>query len=439
MTEQAARETSRSERFTWLGGWRRPIYRDGMALVSSSALSSLVGLLYWVVAARLFPPAEVGVGSALVSTLMLLGSVGHLNLGVALLRFLPVAGGRVRRLVAGCYLVGAATAATAGVAFALGAGWWAPDLRAAVGGAGLMAFLGIAAPVWSLFVMQDYVLTALGRAVLVPVANLAFAVAKLALLAAAAVVAVHAGIAISWLVATALVVGAGIAVLWRLLPPRTAGVRVTAGEVARFVRADYVGEMCWTAVVFGLPVVVLARLGPEAAATFGIAWTIAYALYLVPHGMGQSMVAHLAADPGGLAEARRGMLLRAYALLVPAVLVLVVGARPLLAVFGPHYAATGVVVLALAALSALPDVVIRAAVATARVQRRSGVLVGLPAAVAVLVLGGTWLLTPRLGLAGAGVALLTAETIAAVALLGGAGRRRARRSASQRRATVAGP
>ena len=348
---------------------------------------------------------------------MLLGSVGHLNLGVALLRFVPVADGRVRSLVAGCYLVGAVAAAAVGAGFALGAGWWAPDLLEAVGRGGLVAFLAVAAPVWAVFVMQDYVLTALGRAVRVPIANLAFAVAKLVLLALAAVFAIHTGIALSWLVATVLMVAVVSVLVFRLLPARSSGTRVTAGEVARFVRADYAGELCWTAVVFGLPVVVLTRLGPEAAATFGIAWTIAYALYLVPHGMGQAMVAHLAADPGGLAAARRGMVLRAYALLVPAVLVLAVAARPLLAVFGPHYAATGVTVLILAALAALPDVVVRAAVAAARVQRRAAVLVGLPAAVAGMVLAGSWVLAPRLGLVGVGAALLVAETLAAAVVL----------------------
>ena len=348
---------------------------------------------------------------------MLLGGIGQLNLGVALLRFVPVAGGGVRALVTGCYLAGTAAAVTAGVVFALGARWWAPDLLAAVGQTGLVAFLAVAAAVWAVFVMQDHVLTALGRAVLVPVANLAFAVVKLALLVVATMVAGGTGIAVSWLVATALVVVAVTAVLTRLLPARAVGTRISAAEVARFVRADYAGELFWTAVVFGLPVVVLTRLGAEAAATFGIAWTIAYALYLVPHGMGQSMVAHLAADPGGLAAARRGMVLRAYVLLGPAVLVLVVGARPLLAVFGPHYAATGVAVLVLAALSALPDVVVRAAVAAARVRRRTGVLVGLPAAVAVTVLAGTWVLAPRLGLVGVGAALLGAETVAAAFVL----------------------
>ncbi|MDT7579883.1 MAG: hypothetical protein QOK35_1147, partial [Pseudonocardiales bacterium] len=148
----------------FLRGWRQPVHRDGVALVSSSAISSIVGLAYWVLAARLFPPAVVGIGSALVSTMMLLGSVGQLNLGVALLRFVPVAGASARTLVTSCYLVGAVTAAVAGTVFAVGAPWWAPELRSAVGPAGLVVFLAVAAPVWAVFVMQDYVLTAVRRA-----------------------------------------------------------------------------------------------------------------------------------------------------------------------------------------------------------------------------------------------------------------------------------
>lgn len=405
----------------FLRAWRHPIHRDGVALVSSSAISSLVGLGYWVLAARLFPPAAVGVGSALVSTMMLLGSVGQLNLGVALLRFVPVAGRSARRLVVSCYLVGAVAATTAGIVFAAGAGWWAPDLRLAVGSGGLVVFLAVAAPVWAVFVMQDYVLTAVRRAVLVPVANLGFAVAKLGLLVAAAALATVNGIAASWLAATALMVVVVTVALPRLAAHRAGPVtaeRVTVRDVARFAGADYAGEMCWTAVVFGLPVLVLTRLGPEAAAIFGIAWTMAYALYLVAHGMGQAMVAHLAPDPAGLPAAWRGMVVRALTLLVPAVAVLAVAAEPLLAVFGPHYAATGVVVLVLSAVSALPDVVVRATVAAARVARRQAVLVGLPAAVAAAVLAGSWLLMPRLGLAGAGAALLGAQTLAAAAVLG---------------------
>src|SRR3954468_23838423 len=64
-------------------GWQNPQNRDGMALVLSSAVSSAVGLLYWVVAARMFDAQTVGVNSTLVSTLGLLGILAQLNLGSA--------------------------------------------------------------------------------------------------------------------------------------------------------------------------------------------------------------------------------------------------------------------------------------------------------------------------------------------------------------------
>jgi len=51
------------------GGRINPVARDGLALVLSSGLTSAVGLLYWVVAARLFAPATVGVNRTLGSGL----------------------------------------------------------------------------------------------------------------------------------------------------------------------------------------------------------------------------------------------------------------------------------------------------------------------------------------------------------------------------------
>jgi len=81
-------------------GWRDPQNRDGMALVLSSAISSAVGLLYWVVAARMFDPTTVGINTTVVSTLGLLGIIAQLNLGSAMLRFVPVVGRGARALAA---------------------------------------------------------------------------------------------------------------------------------------------------------------------------------------------------------------------------------------------------------------------------------------------------------------------------------------------------
>src|SRR5437764_12178959 len=90
--------------------WGDPQHRDGLALVLSSGISSVVGLLYWVVAARLFLPEEVGVNTTLISTMTLLGITSQLNLGSALLRFVPVAGRAAGALVAARHAVGVLTA-----------------------------------------------------------------------------------------------------------------------------------------------------------------------------------------------------------------------------------------------------------------------------------------------------------------------------------------
>ena len=87
-------------------GWRDPQSRDGMALVLSSAVSSAVGLLYWVVAARMFDPTTVGINTTWCRRWACSGIIAQLNLGSAMLRFVPVVGRGARTLVAACYATG---------------------------------------------------------------------------------------------------------------------------------------------------------------------------------------------------------------------------------------------------------------------------------------------------------------------------------------------
>jgi O-antigen/teichoic acid export membrane protein len=404
-----------------LRGWRTPQHRDGLALVLSAGITSVLGLVYWILVARLYDPATVGVNSAVLSTMTLLGTAAQLNMGNALLRFVPVAGRQVRALVVGCYAVAIAVAASAGAVFALGASWWAPELYAAFGGSQLLAFFVVSAPIWTMFVIQDYVLPAIKRATLVPLENLMFSVLKIVLLGGAAVLGMSSGIAVSWVAATGVIVLIVTVYLVRVLPRRIesepAPTAVSVRDIASFVRSDYLGVVFLLAAVFGLPLLVLARLGPEAAAVYGVVWQIAYAFYLVVNGMGQSLVAHVAAEPHRLDAACRGMITKAMTLLVPAVLGCAVLAHPVLSLFGTMYADEGSLLLALLALSAIPNVITSAAVWAARVRRDGRVLFGLPAAITTAVIAGSWYLMPVMGVLGTGVAWLGAQTVAAAGVL----------------------
>jgi O-antigen/teichoic acid export membrane protein len=407
-----------------LNGWRAPQHRDGLALVVSSGMTSAVGLLYWVLAAQMFPADVVGVNAVALSSLMLVGGVAHLNMSHALLRFVPVAGTAARRLVVLGYLVAVTVSALAGAGFALGAIWWAPELVDVAGYGTLVAFFAVSCPVWTLFSLQDYVLTAVGRATAVPIENLAFSLLKIGLLVAITLAAVPGGVALSWVIATALVVlPINLWLLVRLLPAhgrRTAdrAVPITVGAVGRFISADYVGALFWQTAMMGLPVLVLGRLGAEAAAAYNMVWQFGLALYMVPSGMGQSMIAHSATDPAKVDKARRETVRRGLMLVVPVAVVLALGAPLVLALFGPHYAATGTGALALVALSAIPNVVTAAATSTARVRQHRSVQFGVPTSLSVLTIGLAWLLMPHLGVLAVGLAWLVAQcTVASIVLI----------------------
>lgn len=401
-------------------GWRAPQHRDGMALVLSSAASSGIGMLFWVLAARLFDPATVGLNSTAISAMTLLGSAAHLNLGNAILRFVPVSDRRAR-IIAGCFAVGIAVAAVLGLGFAVGAGVWAPELVNAVGYPALIVFFLVSTPLYTVFVLQDAALTAIKRADLVLWENLVFSLLKVALLAVAAWFAVESGIAIGWVVATLLVVLVVTSWLTRAVrkAPRPPAVHpVTVRDLGEFVGADYAGNIFWQAAVFGLPLVVINLAGPDGAAVYGVVWQIAFAFYLVAIGMGKSMVAHnAAADRAAADRARRGMERKALTLIVPAAAVAAVASYPILWVFGDTYAQTGTLLLILLALSAIPNVVTNSTVWEARVSRNRAVLVGLPVGLCALVMTGTFVLVPMMGITGAGWAWLGAQCLVAGVVL----------------------
>jgi O-antigen/teichoic acid export membrane protein len=275
--------------------------------------------------------------------------------------------------------------------------------------------------------MQDYLLTALKRATVVPLENLVFALLKIGLLAAAVGLAYVGGIAASWVLATVLIVVAVNAwLLLRAVPQAATGEPVEPVRprvIARFVRSDYAGATLWQLAMNGIPALVLARLGAEDAAVYGIVWTIAISLYLIPSGMAQSMIAHTAGDPDRADAARRAMVRRSLMLVVPAAAVLSVGAYPVLWLFGEHYAQRGAWALALAVLSAVPQVVTASTVAQARVQQRMRVLVAVPGSLAVAVLACAWLLMPLLGITGVALSWLVVQSVGAVVLLVRARRR----------------
>src|SRR5690349_16881766 len=107
---------------------RKPLYRNGYALMINAISTSILGVLYWIIAARFYSTEAVGVNSAAISTMTFLSTAARFYLDGALIRFLPRAGAKSTRLVQYTYLIGGLATAVFAAVFLFGLKIWAPAL-----------------------------------------------------------------------------------------------------------------------------------------------------------------------------------------------------------------------------------------------------------------------------------------------------------------------
>jgi len=403
---------------------RTPMYRNAYALMLSNVLTSGLGIVYWALAARLYPADAVGRNSALISSMTFLAGVSQLNLRSALNRFIPEAGERTSRLIGYAYLATLPTTVIVGIAFFMVMSVASPDSAQAALAAMPLAVIGfiVATAAWSIFNMQDGVLTGLRQALVVPIENSTFSVAKIVLLIAFTGFAAY-GIFLSWAIPTIIGVFLISLVVFRwAIPIHVAASREVArplelARIVRFVTGDYLGALCVLAYVSLLPVIVIDRAGPEAGAYFYIVWIIATSLNLLPLSITISHTVETVSTKGDPIARTRGALMHAMRLLIPVVAVITIGAPWILAIFGHGYAANGTDLLRLLALSVIPYSINLIYFSLARIRARVTGIVIVQATLAVLTLGLSYPLLDRLGVTGIGLAWLISQGAVAIVLL----------------------
>jgi O-antigen/teichoic acid export membrane protein/aminoglycoside phosphotransferase (APT) family kinase protein len=403
---------------------KSPLYRNGYALIIATGATSVLGLLYWVLAARRYSQVDVGRNSALIASMTFLANLAHLNLTNGLNRFVPTSGRKTGRLIALSYVVAGTLSVVAALIYIGGIEIWSPKLTDLVreNPLAIGAFI-LATVLWVVFQLQDSVLTGLGRADWVPLENTIFGVLKIVLLVALAVALPKEGIFASWaLPLIFIVVPINVLVFRRLVPRHVAAhdavvEPVHVRDLGRYVTADYFASLLWTATTSLLPLIVLAIAGAKQSASFYLSWTIAYTLYLLSRNLGMSLVTEGARAPQRLYEFALRTLAQSGKIVVPIAVVVALLSPVILRLFGPKYVDSASILLPLLVLSAIPNVVIATFLSAARVQRRMRAVVVVTATMSISVMGLSVVLLDRYGLTGVGVAWLLAQSVIALALL----------------------
>jgi O-antigen/teichoic acid export membrane protein len=407
----------------WLAGirsgaisqWSDPLARGGLALLANTGLTGILGFGYWIIAARLFSTYAVGVASALVAGATLFSGVGQLNLSGMLMRFLPGAGETSRRLVVTTYAftasAGASLAAISLIAIRVLASPTSPfrlDLAQSI------AFV-LAVGAIAIFTIEDSVLVGLRRAVWVPVENGTFGIAKIGTLLAFAPIGTAFAIFSAWMIPLTLTIPIITGVLFvRFLPPAPKSRRIylvgheLRSKMLRFAIGDATGGLFTQAWTYLLPALITASLGPSINALFFTAFLFSSTVDQIASNFAAALTVEGAHAPEEISRLVWTTIRRIFAIILPAVAVLVIICPWLLRAFGDKYVGA-TTVMDMLLIACLPKAISTVYYAYCRVQRTTHRSAIMQAYVCVVTLSAVLLLAHPFGLIGVGLVIVVVQ------------------------------
>jgi O-antigen/teichoic acid export membrane protein/glycosyltransferase involved in cell wall biosynthesis len=405
------------------------LYRGSAILLANTAATAVLGVAFWTLAAHRYPAVSVGLFSGVTAAVSLLGTVAALGLPNVMIRH--VAGiENPLELVA----LTVAAIATVGTLICLGAVIvLGPHLPASlhVGQhGGMVVLVTVLVVVTAVSSVIDAGLIAIRYSSLVLIKNLLGSVVKVVALLLLSRFA-SSGLLIAF--GLGLVASTGVSVV--ALARRLGGRWAAAGSLRLLRRYLSLTSANYLATVMGIlpltvvPVEVLIIRGAEQTARFAVAFLITGFLSLIPSTVAQVLFAEASRRGASLRDQLARAVRGVYALLLPAVIVVVAAAPLLLSLFGAAYAsaATGCLrVLALGTLLTGGTYLIDSLLIA---RDRKGAYVFINGVNAFLVLGCVAVLLPRgLTAAAAGWALAQGLSfLIGLAVLAGGRERRGRR------------
>lgn len=404
------------------GGLRR-IAAISASLVSTYALTSVLGLAFWLLAARQFSVSEVGVGGAAISMMTLLGTFGTVGLGTLLISRLPRTDQGDRRVLVRTAL---AFAATVSVVLALVVPLVAyhvahlDNLAPIVGSPWSLLAFAAGTALMSVGLVADQAVLVLGSGRLQTERNALASVVKLAVLGGLALAGATGGMTIfvAW--------GVGTLVSLPLVAWRTRGGRALEhpGRLVDPTRLRGLGRLALShhalnttlqAPLQLLPLLVLVIVSSRENGIFTSALQVTGVVFTLPYSITVGLFASADGDERAVLRRMRLTLPVSLGISVLANLVLFPLAPFVLRVFGATYSDEGATILRVMALAGLFFVVKDHFVALRRVQDRTTnatlVMVGFTVAELAAAYVGARTTGGALGLAVGWVCVLAVEAV----------------------------
>ncbi len=375
---------------------QEPLIRNSFFIMASSLAAAGFGFFFWMIAARLYSQADVGIATALMSSVGLLILISRLGLDQSVIRFFPL---RDKNGVLGtALLVPTAVALGAGLLFIAAVDIISPELAIVRTIAPLyLLILGAYSLIWVL----EGAFNALRKSEHYFTLNVFYGSRILFLvpLVFLGATGIFGAFGLSFILGLFL----ALALLARCSVRPALGVdRVFLREAWQFSAGAYIAGILMSAPNMVIPIMVLHVLGAESTANYYITYAIVSILFMIPYAFTTSLFVE-GSHGGEMKKSVLRTLAGMFALLIPAIIMLSLFGEQILNLIGKDYV-EGMALLRVLALSALFVSICQTFISIAKVRNDIQSLVILSGFVSVALLGLGYTLMHRFGLIGMGYA-----------------------------------
>jgi O-antigen/teichoic acid export membrane protein len=400
-------------------------------MMATTIVNSAFGYLFWLAAARLFPPTALGLASAIISVSTIISLCAQLGVATVLMQSLP--GNRDPRAwwlsLWTVALTGTATTVLLSCVALLVLPLVSHDFSSLshpvywlLFGAGTVAGT-VGSIIDTAFVAERVSGNMLGRNAVVS-GGKALVLFPLAWLGAAGPLALIGAWSLAAVVGVAV---GGLLVVRRVRTWHGPRLRASIAHARNLVRRIVGNQLVYLGAALPpllLPLFVTARLSAQDNAYFYTTWMMCGILLVISPAIARSLFAEGVHSPADLRRTTRSALTILGLLLVPGMVVFLLVGSIFLSTFGQEYAQHSVLLLRLIVLSAVPDAITNVYVSVLMVERRISSAAYLNLGIGVITLGLSWVMLPPLGIAGVGWAWLAAQLSGCVVVGLGVGRLR---------------
>lgn len=380
----------------------------------ATAVMAGFGFFFWLINARLFSAANIGVATTLISVMSLIALLSLLGFNNAFVRFLPAAKNRNDQISTGLVLV-TITSVFLSILFIVFLRFISPQLAFIQQNLWFAIIFIIACVMNALNTLTDSVFLA-GRQtkytliintilsafkMLVPFAFIGFGA-----------MGIFGAVVLAQILGTVL----SILAMMRWFDYRLS-LTINWGFVSniwRYNTANYLSGVLGLLPATLLPIIIINNLGPESAAYYYIAMMVANLLYAIPYAATRSLFAEGSHDEESIQENLMKSIKTIFLLIIPAILVLLAGSGLVLQIFGKSYEGGGADFLRLVVLAGITVSTSSIIGILLQIKKDIGAIIITNFLNTITVIYISYVLLPVFGLNGVGIAWISGGLISTI-------------------------